>query len=145
MKKNNKRIGNLPLRYSFALNQHEGTRCSKCPKCERPTHPRKFPLLIHIEGYGPIVLGKTCRYCSKCEFIIAHQDELESILAQMMIMQNKAEVIGNNYLVIGTVERKFWESHLTQPSALQDAMHHTAQFKKYYDIHFDPGGWRREE
>jgi hypothetical protein len=37
---------------------------------------RKFPLLIHMDGYGLLNLGKTCRYCAKCEFIIAHQDQL---------------------------------------------------------------------
>lgn len=77
------RFGQLPPRYTFALNPYQDARFSKCPKCNRATYLRKFPLLIHIDEYGPIVLGKTCRYCSKCEFIIVHQDELEDILTAM--------------------------------------------------------------
>lgn len=142
MMKNKKiQIGELPPRYSFALNPHEGTRCSKCPKCERLTYPRKFPLLIYIDGFGPLVLGKTCRYCTKCEFIIAHQDELESTLAQMMSLIGKENIIGNNYFVIGTVERKHWQKHLDNPSNAEESLKHTADFKAYFDIQFDPGGW----
>ncbi len=25
---------------------------------------RKFALLIHVDKWGPMVLGKTCRYCT---------------------------------------------------------------------------------
>ena len=74
--------GQLPERYSFLLNPYTDTRLSKCPRCEKPTHPRKFALFIHIEQWGPLTLGKTCRYCSTCELIIVHQDELEAQLAQ---------------------------------------------------------------
>jgi len=52
------RLGKLPPRYSFGLNPHEGTRFSKCPKCDRRTHPRKFVLFIHVDGTDPIALGK---------------------------------------------------------------------------------------
>lgn len=141
MKKKKTQIGELTPRYSFALNPHEGTRCSKCPKCERLTYPRKFPLLIHIDNYGPLVLGKTCRYCAKCEFIIAHQDELESILAQMMYSIGKPNIIGNDYFVIGTVDRKHWQKHLDKPPNIADSLKHAADFKAFYDIQFDPGGW----
>ena len=68
------RIGRLPGRYSFLLNPYADTRLSKCPQCRRPTHSRKFPLVIHIEGWGPFILGKTCRYGARCELIIAHPD-----------------------------------------------------------------------
>jgi hypothetical protein len=68
------RIGELPPRYSFALNPYDEWRCTKCPRCERPTRLRKFALLIGVEDYGLMMLGKTCRFCPHCEFIIAHQD-----------------------------------------------------------------------
>src|SRR5262249_29715675 len=75
------RIGKRPPQYSFILNPYSDVRLSKCPKCERPTHPRKFALVIHIQNWGPLVLGKTCRYCTRCQLIIAHQDELEAEMA----------------------------------------------------------------
>ncbi len=74
-------VGQRVARYSFLLNPFSDIRLSKCPQCDRSIHPRKFPLVIHVENWGPIVLGKTCRYCSRCELIMANQDELEAELA----------------------------------------------------------------
>ena len=71
-------IGKGRARYSFILNPYCDVRLSKCPRCDRPTHPRKFALLIHVDTWGPLVLGKTGPYCSRCELIVAHQDELEA-------------------------------------------------------------------
>ena len=68
----------MPPRHSFALNAHKEWRCTGCPQCEKRTRLRKFALLIGVAEYGLMVLGKTCRYCPPCDFIIAHQDELES-------------------------------------------------------------------
>jgi len=70
------RIGKLAPRYTFLLNPYSDVRLSKCPRCGRPTHSRKFALFVHVEGFGPLVLGKTCRYCTHCELVIAHRDEL---------------------------------------------------------------------
>ncbi len=75
------RIGKLRPRYSFMLNPHSEVRLSKCPKCQRLTHRRKFALFVHIERWGPMALGKTCRFCARCDLIMAQQDELEAQLA----------------------------------------------------------------
>jgi hypothetical protein len=101
------RIGKLPPRYSFILNQYIDERLSKCPICEKPTHLRKFALFIHVEGWRPMGLGKTCRYCSRCELIMAHQDELEEELTYSF-SKTSPEVIGNKYIALGTVEKKIW-------------------------------------
>ncbi len=141
------RIGKLKPRYSFLLNPYSDVRLSKCPRCQRLTHLRKFALLIHLEGWGPMVLGKTCRYCTPCELIMAHKDELEAELAR-----SPARFVpgtpGHNYLVLGTVERKVWQKGLTgKGNELGDVLEHTAEFKKYFDLHYEPGGWypAREE
>jgi hypothetical protein len=60
-----KRIGGQPPRYSFILNTYSDVRVSKCPLSSRPTSARKFALFIHVDGFGPLVLGKTCRYCAQ--------------------------------------------------------------------------------
>src|SRR3989304_4775621 len=99
----NRRIGKLPPRYSFMLNPHADVRLSKCPKCQKATHLRKFALLIHIDGWGAMALGKTCRYCSRCEMIMVHQDELEAQLAQSF-SQIAPEGIGKTDMVLGTIE-----------------------------------------
>jgi len=100
-----KNIGKLKPRYSLILNQYADFRASKCIKCDKPTFLRKFALLIHIDDGGLITLGKTCRYCAKCELIVVHQNELEDELVyKFEVLQ--PEIIGNNYFIIGTVEKK---------------------------------------
>lgn len=134
------RLGELPPRYSFALNPYKETRFSRCPKCKKLNHLRKFPLLIHINGFGPIVLGKTCRYCSKCEFIIAHQDEIDRELTALLL--GKApQVIGNDYYVLGTVEKKAWRQGLQQPGKVADTFPHLADIKDYWTLNYEPARW----
>jgi len=135
-----RRLGKLPPRYSFILNPYEDVRFSKCPKCEKATYPRKFALMVHVDGYGPYVLGKTCKYCSKCELIIAHRDELEAILAAQFSLL-KPQVVGNDYLVLATVDVAFWKAGLNASPTFAETLEHTADFKKYLAIHYRPAGW----
>jgi hypothetical protein len=134
------RLGKLPPRYSFILNPYTDVRLSKCPKCKKLTFNRKFPLFIHIEGWGPLVLGLTCRYCNRCELIMAHKDILEGELA-LTFSRLEPNVIGNEYLVLGTMEKKAWQKGMTAPGQnLGEALDHVAQFKKMLDLHVE-GGW----
>lgn len=136
------RIGKRPARYAFLLNPYTDMRLSKCPTCGKPTHPRKFALLIHAGGRGLLALGKTCRYCSRCELIIAHKDELDGELALYMA-KLAPDAVGQEYLVLGTLDRKVWAQGLGgggQP--LGDALDHVAEFKKVLQLEVDPGGWR---
>ncbi|AMV28376.1 hypothetical protein VT84_28490 [Gemmata sp. SH-PL17] len=135
-----KRIGGLPARYSFILNPYSDVRLSKCPRCEKLTHMRKFPLLIDIKEYGPLALGKTCRYCSKCELIMAHKNELDAEINHAMTRLAPAAV-GNEYVVLGTMERKVWQQGLTNSKPLAEALEHFAEFKKVLTLEVQPGGW----
>ena len=140
MAKKRIRLGKLPPRYRFALNQYTETRWSKCPKCSTRTYMRKFPLLIHIDGFGLLILGKTCRYCPKCEFIIAHQDDLEHIMAEIFSDSYPA-VVGNRYLVMGTVEKRAWQEGMIEPLKIEGIWEHTADIKEYLFPGYEPGGW----
>src|SRR5215210_4384329 len=138
-------IGKLPPRHSFALNPHKEMRCTKCPRCGQPTRLRKFALLIGVEEFGLMVLGKTCRYCAPCDFIIAHQDELEALLAAGF-STHEPEVVGNDYYVIGTVERKTWRKGMRDPiTSTDELLRHTADFEKEFDLYYEPGGWYPEK
>lgn len=131
-----KRIGQLPPRYLFAINPYKDARFSKCPKCGKATYLRKFPLLIHIDDFGAALLSKTCRYCSKCEFIIAHQDELEHELT-VMCLERAPQIIGNNYFIIGTVEKKAWRQGLGKEGTLTDVLPHMADIKEYMTVTYE--------
>ena len=139
-----KRLGKLPPRYCFLLNPHSDVRLSKCPQCKTLTRQKKFALLIHIDGWGLLPFGKTCRWCPHCELIMVHQDELENLLTQCF-SSRKPEVIGNAYLVMGTVDMQVWRKGLKAAgSTLQDLLDNASDFKKHYDLKVDHGGWRMD-
>jgi len=103
--------------------------------------PGKFALFIHIDAWGPMALGKTCRYCSRCELIMAHQDELEAQLAYSF-SQIAPEFIGNEYLVLGTIDKKVWKEGLAGGGGeLGEMLKHMADFKRVLKLEVDPGGW----
>jgi len=59
-----------------------------------------------------------------------------------MFMERAPEVIGNEYLVLGTVDRKVWKEGLQEPGSLETIRNNAADFKKYMEVGYDPGGWR---
>jgi hypothetical protein len=110
-------------------------RWSRCPRCDKLTHYRKFPLLIHIQDVGLLTLGKTCRYCTPCEFIIADQGELEHDLVIACEQRGYPEKVGNPYFVFGTVQLKYWKDGLRQPGMdLEELRAKTADIKSYYTL-----------
>lgn len=136
----NRHIGKLPPRYWFYLNPYQGVRFTRCPKCDRPTQLRKFPLLIHVDPKQLLVLGKTCRYCSRCELIIAHQDLLEQQLA-VKFSEKAPEVVGNKYFVIGTMAKKTWEKAIKSTTTMEKAFEHAADFKRHVTFKPQHFGW----
>ncbi|NOT59746.1 MAG: hypothetical protein HOP19_05910 [Acidobacteria bacterium] len=142
------RLGMLPKRYKFILNPYVDLRLSTCPKCERLTYPRKFPLFIHVGGTDPsyfsAILGKTCKYCPKCEIIMAHKDELDPLIEEQRAIVAPA-LTNKEYLVMGTVELKFWKKSLTEPQGRDEVLQHTAQFKDHLTLHYRPAGWYRDD
>lgn len=133
--------GALPARYSFALNQHSGVRFSKCPGCETKTRVRKIPLVIHVDGTGLVVLRKMCRMCVNCELVIAHQDEIEPQLPSA-VPPGAREKPG--YLVLGTVEPRFWRRGLSSALMMDELIENMADFKAHMRLEYTPGGWRPE-
>ena len=60
-----------------------------------------------------VILNKSCRFCPACELLIGHQDEIEGHLSQLFA-ELAPQVISNDYLVIGTLERKAWRRRLAE-------------------------------
>jgi hypothetical protein len=107
--------------------------------CHGTMNMRKFALFIHVDGWGPLSLGKTCRYCPRCELIITHQDDLER---ELCFERLSPEVIGRKYFVLGTVALPVWKEGLSiKSTSLQETLEHVAQFKTHRTLAVSSGGW----
>ena len=134
------RIGKLPPQHIFILNPYTDARFTRCPGCDQKTKQRKLPLFIHVDPLKPVVLGKTCRYCPDCDILIAHQDELEAQLAALFD-EHDPSLIGNEYLVLGTVERGAWRESLKHPKSIPEIREHLHDFKEVRTVEVAPAGW----
>ena len=135
------KLGKQPPRYRFFLNPYQDVRFSKCPQCSNKMGQRKLPLFIHIDPGQPLLLNKTCRYCHHCDLLIAHQDELDEIITRAFTDLNPA-IVGNKYLVIGTLDRADWKRIDQMTLSIQATIEALHDFKEV--VIFKPmGGWRR--
>jgi len=130
--------------YNFILNPHTETRVSKCPICGQRMRQRKVPLFIHVDPAIPVILGYTCRYCPDCDLLVAHQAEIETLLDKMFAVRDSS-VIGDDYLVMGTVERKLWREGMKTPRSIEDLVKNLHDFKQVLKLEYQPGGWYRDE
>jgi hypothetical protein len=121
-------------KFSFALNECTDYKVSKCPLCQKATFKRKFPLVIHIDGNaGLLNLGLTCKYCAKCEFIIANKHELEIELT--IIFEKRApSCIGNEYLILGTSDKKYWKKQVENMNPENNKSFQIIKFKSRYTL-----------
>lgn len=99
-----------------------------------------MPLLLVVDGYGPFVLGKTGPYCANCRLLIVHRDELEGELATIF-EQLAPEVIGGEYVVLGTVDLRAWRKGMSTATNIEEVLHHTAPFTTKLTIEYTPAGW----
>jgi hypothetical protein len=133
-------IGKLPPQYTFILNPYTDARFTRCPGCDQKTKQRKLPLFIHVDPLNTVVLNYTCRYCPGCDLLIVHQDELEAQLVALF-EERDPSVIGNDYLVLGTVERKAWRESMKQPKSIPEMLEHLHIFKEVRTVEYRPAGW----
>src|SRR6266571_2405677 len=128
-KKTTTQLGKQPPRYRFFLNPYEDMRFTRCPQCDNKMHQRKLPLVIHIDPTYMFSLNKICRYCPHCDLLIAHQNDVEQFLTAFFTQYNP-DVIGNDYLVIGTIERATWKHGTQQPTTMQEMIEALHDFKE---------------
>ena len=127
------RIGKQSPRHRFILNPYSWERFASCPECGGRTEARKFPLMIHVEPRNPVALNKTCCYCPRCDLIIAHRDELEAQLVVLFEKQDPA-MIGNDYLVIGTLDHDVWERGRRDPLPIPEMLARLHDFQEVLRI-----------
>ena len=143
-KKKLQHLGKLPPRYTFFLNPYTDVRFTRCPSCNKPTKARKHPFFIHIFPTQPFILNMTGPYCPRCDLLILHQDKRETLMVHSM-EQFDPSLIGNDYLVVGTMERKGSRESKKQPKDYDLVFDNLHDFKKvvvYEPAHY---GWGPEE
>ena len=87
-----------------------------------------------------ILLNKTCRLCLVCETLIADRAELERVIIAAGFA---AAVEAQDYVVLGTIDRRIWRQGLAGEAPLADIREHIADFKKYLKIDVIPAHWER--
>lgn len=105
------------------------------------TRIRKFALVIHVEEFGLVNLGKTCRLCLDCDVLIAHQAEIEQLLSALL----SRRIDSQKFMVLGTVDRRVWRGGLAHPVSLDAVTKHMADFTAYMRVDFTPAGWYPRE
>jgi hypothetical protein len=122
-------LGKLPARYSFFLNPYPDLRFTSCPQCGAKMRQRKLPLVIHVEPHYFLALNKTCKYCPSCDLLLAHKDILEDLLARMFA-ERAPQIIGNDYLVVGTMDRSDWHEGVHAGVSLAEMLRSLHDFKR---------------
>ena len=143
-KKDKSQVRLKRARHYFFLNPYDDIAFIRCPKCEEKTKIRKYCLVIHIEPKHLFSLNKSCRYCPKCDLIIVKQADLEGLLIAIC-EQNAPEIIGNEYFVFGTMDRKDWKNGQTGKMSRQEAIKRSYPFKDVWKFEVSPAGWYPEK
>jgi len=124
-----RQVGKQPPRYHLFLNTYQDTRFTTCPRCNIKTQIRTFSLVIHVNPASTAILDKTCRFCDTCSLLIVHKDELEERLATTLI-KSGPETIGNDYLIVGTVDRAQLNRARQKPASFKQVVECLHDFKE---------------
>ncbi len=89
---------------------------------------KKLPLVINIHPDQFVIINYTCRYCKRCDLLVAHQDEIEGLLTAMF-SEHDPKVIGNKYLVLGTFDHAYWNEGMKIPHMVQNLPANLHDFK----------------
>ena len=133
-------LGHLPPKYKFILNPYVDVRFTRCPACRATMRQRTVPLLIHVAPHYLNIFVHTCRYCPDCDLLLAHWDQLGWNMENYFRACDQT-VIGNDFLIIGTAERKAWDRHLRQPMYIDEMLAHVHDFEKVYRVEGSTGAW----
>ncbi|MET0212048.1 MAG: hypothetical protein ABW292_03545 [Vicinamibacterales bacterium] len=91
-------------------------------------------MVIHVEGFGLVLLNKTCRLCLRCDTLVAHKAELDKVLTRPVGADEP------EYVVLGTISRQVYRRGMSGRASLDDVKDQMADFKSYWKVDFTPGG-----
>jgi hypothetical protein len=131
-------------KHCFFLNPYEDRAFTRCPKCDAKTRVRKFPLVIHLEPRGLVLLNQSCKYCLDCDLITTKKQEVE-LLVNLGRKQGNLEALGPEYLVLGTLERADWRASHQGSLAPVEIAKRVSLFKNVWNFEVIPSGWYRDD
>ena len=91
------------------------------------TGHRKVALVAVVEPRHLVTLDVTCRTCSRCDLLIAHQTDVSTILAEVF-REHDPSVIGNPYVIAGTMARADWQQVAERPLTVEQTAQHVRPF-----------------
>jgi len=131
-------LGNLPSQHNFFLNPYEDSRFTRCPQCREKTKIRKRPFVVHVDSAILMTINMSSPYCPDCDLIILHQNDLEHLLVAKF-SEYDPSIIGNNYLVVGTLKRTYFHKANKQGGTYGEFFDSLHDFKKV--VTFEPQHW----
>lgn len=117
-----------PPLYDFLLNVRQDTRVTICPRCQIKTRARKFPLVVRINADYGLVIEKMCRFCTACELLVVHQDQLHVQLLFRLLLGPQR--LSNDYQVVGTLESTVWKQGIEELQPFADLQPYLHDFKQ---------------
>lgn len=136
-------LGKQNPRFRFFLNPYSDVRFTSCPQCGNKMRQRKLPLVIHVAPDALFALNKTCKYCPTCDLLLAHQDEIEWLLAQAAVDRGRNAPSADEYLIVGTMDRPDWKAGMQNALPLSHLLDHVHDFREVVTFTLDYG-WRPE-
>lgn len=124
-------------RYRIFINPYHACAFTKCPRCVNKTNVRKFPLVVHVKPKQMILLNMECKYCTHCDLIIVRQITLDKHV-NSILQQFIPSLVGNEYVVFGTVDRKVWRNSRKESLDSSDMINHVYVFED--KLEFVPAG-----
>jgi len=138
---NEAHFGALPPLYKYMPNPYPDQRLWRCPVCNEKTGQRTLPLLVLVEPGQFTILKLTCRYCRACEALIANKHEIEHALTEFF-QEMDPTMIGNEYFVMGTLEKQILRQESQYPQSLEELRQATHDFKMaYLELRMRRTGW----
>jgi len=138
------RLAKFPRKHMFFLNPYTDARFTRCPKCGNRTKIRKFPFAVHIDPKTLMMLNMSGPYCPSCDLIILHKDKVEALLTASFARRDPS-IIGNDYLIMGTVERAHWLKASQGQGTHQELFDNLTVFKEVVNFEPEHYGWVPDE
>ncbi len=133
------RFGGGERRYRYVINPFPDVSCTTCPGCEKEMRQRTLPLLIHVDPENLIALNYTCRYCADCDLLVGKKSEIEEHLTTIFT-ERDPRVIGNDYLIMGTIEKPAWQEGMRQPKPIDQARRYMHDFEGQSELRMFEAG-----